>query len=126
MLFITPTLLALTADLDTNKSKKVLEEFKTITKVPQTRFYTAIKLNDGKTSGEEAGGYAKATNAKNINFMIISKDALMQYTKHLVNKVISPEENQDADAWAFFFRAYGLADVYENKTAGIYLHKATT
>lgn len=126
MLFITPTLLALTADLDTNKSKKVLEEFKTITKVPQTRFYTGIKLNDGKTSGEEAGGYAKATGAKNINFMIISKDALMQYTKHLVNKVISPEENQDADAWAFFFRAYGLADVHENKTAGIYLHKATT
>ncbi|MBR5089228.1 MAG: hypothetical protein IK093_07365 [Ruminiclostridium sp.] len=126
MLFITPTLLALTADLDTNKSKKVLEEFKSITKVPQTRFYTGIKLNDGRTSGEEAGGYAKATGAKNINFMIISKDALMQYTKHLVNKVITPEENQDADAWAFFFRAYGLADVYENKTAGIYLHKATT
>ena len=126
MLFITPTLLALTADLDTNKSKKVLEEFKAITKVPQTRFYTGIKLNDGRTSGEEAGGYAKATGAKNINFMIISKDALMQYTKHLVNKVITPEENQEADAWAFFFRAYGLADVYENKTAGIYLHKATT
>lgn len=126
MLFITPSLLAPIADLDTNKSKKVLEEFKTITKVPQTRFYTGIKLNDGKTSGEEAGGYAKAEGAKNINFMIISKDALMQYTKHLVNKVISPEENQEADAWAFFFRAYGLADVYENKTAGIYLHKART
>jgi len=39
-----------------------------------------------------------------------------------VNKVISPEENQTDDSWLFFYRAYGLADVYENKAAGIYLH----
>ena len=39
-----------------------------------------------------------------------------------MNKVVSPEENQKSDGWMFFFRAYGLTDVYENKTAGIYLH----
>ena len=49
-LFITPTLLGLVEDLDTNKSKEVLSRFATITKVPQTRFYSAIKLNDGTTS----------------------------------------------------------------------------
>ena len=54
--------------------------------------------------------------------MVIHKDALMQYPKHTVNKVVSPEENQTDDGWMFFYRAYGLADVYENKTAGIYLH----
>ncbi|MGP1564522.1 MAG: hypothetical protein ACTTHU_03695 [Treponema sp.] len=46
----------------------------------------------------------------------------MQFTKHNVNKAIPPEDNPDADAWIFNFREYGLADVYENKTAGIYLH----
>ena len=47
---------------------------------------------------------------------------LLQYPKHTVNKIVSPEENQTSDGWMFFYRAYGLADVYENKVSGIYLH----
>ena len=52
----------------------------------------------------------------------IEKGALLQYPKHKVNKVVTPEENQTSDGWKFFYREYGLADVYENKVAGIYLH----
>ena len=122
-LFITPTLYNLVMAIDTTKSKEVLAGFTSIVKVPQSRFYTAIDLYDGTTSGEEAGGYVKSATGKNINFMIIHKPALLQYPKHVVNKVITPELNQEADAWKFFFRAYGLADVYENKVSGIYLHK---
>lgn len=123
-LFITPTLYNLAQVVDTTKSREVLSGFASIVKVPQSRFYTAIDLYDGTTSGEEAGGYIKnATSGKDINFMIIHKPALLQYSKHVVNKVITPELNQEADAWKFFFRAYGLADVYESKVAGIYLHK---
>ena len=57
-LFITPTLLQGINDMDTTKSKKVLEGFEQVIKVPQRRFYTAIKQLSGKT-GEEAGGYTK-------------------------------------------------------------------
>lgn len=121
-LLITPTLYNLAHAVDTTKSKEILSGFSKIVKVPQSRFYTSVKLNDGTTSGEEAGGFAKAANAKDINFMIIHKPALLQYTKHMVNKVITPEENQTSDGYIFHFRAYGLADVYENKVAGIYLH----
>ena len=128
-LFITPTLYGLVQDLDTSKSKEVLNRFADITLVPQSRFYTAIDLYDGKTdnsgssgANEKPGGYVKATAGKDINFMIIHKPALIQYTKHTVSKVITPEENQTADAYKFPYRAYGLADVYENKVAGIYLH----
>lgn len=121
-LFITPTLHGLIQDLDTTKSKEVLKRFESVVDVPQTRFYTAIDLLDGKTDGETVGGYKKAEAGKDINFMVIHKPAILQYTKHTVNKVISPQENQNADAWKFPYRAYGLADVYENKTAGIYLH----
>ena len=124
ILYITPTLYGLVQDLDTSKSREVLDRFSKVVLVPQTRFYTAIDLADGTTSGEEAGGYVKAEGAKNINFMIIQKDAVLQYPKHIVNKVISPELNQESDKWLFFFREYGLADVYDNKVAGIYLHKA--
>lgn len=64
-LFITPTLLQGINDMDTTKSKKVLEGFERVIKVPQRRFYTAIKQLSGKT-GEEAGGYTKAAGAANI------------------------------------------------------------
>lgn len=122
-LFITPTLLGLVEDMDTTKSKEVLARFASITKVPQTRFYSAIELLDGKTVGEEKGGYKKADGGVELNFEIIHKPATLQFTKHAVPKVISPELNQDADAWKYGYRNYGLCDTYENKVAGIYVHK---
>ena len=125
-LFITPTLLGLVRDLDTTKSKEVLAGFAGVVKVPQSRFYTAIDQNDGTTSGEEAGGYAKASGAKNINFMVIHKPALIQFEKHVAPKIVTPEQNQSADAWKFGYRNVSIADVYENKVKGIYLHKSTT
>ena len=129
-LFITPTLKGLVDDLDTTKSKEVLSRFSQIILVPQTRFYTAIDMLDGKTTGEEKGGYKRHakgsesgdTNGADINFMVIHKDAVIQYNKHIAPKVITPEQNQTADGWKFGYRKYGLADVYENKVAGIYLH----
>lgn len=126
ILFITPTLHNAIIALDTYKSKAMLEGFSAVVKVPQTRFYTAIDLLDGTTEGEEIGGYKKATAGKNINFMIIEKSAVLQFTKHVVNKVIAPEDNQTADAWKFFYRAYGLTDVYENRVKGIYCSHSTT
>jgi len=120
-LFITPTLDGLVADLDTTKSKEVMARFATKTLVPQSRFYTAIEQKSGK-DGEKAGGYAKAADAADINFMIIHKPALIQFPKHVAPKVITPELNQDADAYKYGYRQVGIADVYENKLAGIYLH----
>ena len=121
-LFITPTLLVTAQNVDTTKSREILNAFASITKVPVTRFYTAIDLKDGKTAGETTGGFAKASDGADINFMVCEKSAILQFTKHNVSKAIPPEDNPDADAWIFNFREYGLADVYENKTAGIYLH----
>lgn len=171
-LFITPTLYNLAQNVDTYKSKAVFDGFAGVSKVPQSRFYTAIDMLDGVSKGETAGGYRKGTDhyvvtasepadwsvnyanyytksgsgytavtgdsapswaaetyyaktasaGKDINFMIIEKSAVIQYPKHTVNKVISPEENQFSDSWMFFFRAYGLAAIYENRAAGIYLH----
>lgn len=125
-LFITPTLFGLVRDMQTNHSRAVLDQFAGVIKVPQTRFYTAINQLDGTTSTEEAGGYAKASGAKNINFMIVHKPAVIQFEKHVVPKIVTPEQNQSADAWKFGYRNVAIADVYDNKVKGIYLHKATT
>nr|DAD99996.1 MAG TPA: Major capsid protein [Siphoviridae sp. ctiMP24] len=125
-LHITPTLYNLIYSVDTTKSKEVLNSFSRIVKVPQTRFYTAIDQYDGTTENETTGGFVKDTTGKNINFMVIHKPAVIQYSKHVVSKVVAPEENQTSDGWMFFYRSYGLADVYDNKVKGIYLHKAAT
>lgn len=121
-LYITPTLLGLVQDLDTTKSREVLQNFAGVRKVPQTRFYTAIDQKDGTSEGETAGGYAKGSSGKDINFMIIHKPALIQFEKHVAPKIVTPEQNQTADAYKFGYRNVGIADVYENKVAGIYLH----
>lgn len=126
ILYITPTLLTLAKNVDTTKSKAILDRFEKIITVPQTRFYTAIDMKDGTSSNETAGGYAGATGGYKINFMIINRDSVIQFGKHTVNKVVSPEENQTDDGYMFFYRAYSIAETYENKVNGIYLNRDTT
>ena len=91
--------------------------------IPQSRFYDKIDLHDGKTSGQTAGGYVKNTAGKNINFILMDKNAAFTVTKHALTKVVTPEQNQMTDGWMFQFRFYYEAFVQENKKAGIYVHK---
>lgn len=116
-LFITPTLYGMIQDLDTTKSRAILERFASITQVPQSRFFTAVDL-----AANGAGGFSKHSGAADINFMIIHKDAVIQFDKHTAPKIITPEQNQDADAYKFGYRNVSIADAYKNKLAGIYLH----
>lgn len=125
-LFITPTLKGSVDDLDTTKSREVLARFSRVILVPQTRFYTAIDLKDGKSGGEEAGGYAKAASGgAELNFMVIHKAAVIQFQKHVAPKIVPPELNQDADGYKYGYRNVGIADVYKNKVAGIYASHKT-
>lgn len=120
-LFITPTLYGMIQDLDSNKSKAAVEGFAGIIQVPQSRFYTAILQRTG-AGDQAAGGYTKAEGAKDINFMIVHKPAVIQFQKHVAPKVITPDANQSSDGWKFGYRNVGIADAYENKVAGIYAH----
>lgn len=128
-LFITPTLGNMIKQMDTTKSREMLDTFAGVVRVPQSRFYTAIELYDGVdhsgTSGqvdESAGYYVKAADAKDINFMIVHKPAVLKFNKHTASNIITPEANQRSDGYIQKYRKYGLVDVYENKRAGIYLH----
>lgn len=125
ILYATPTLMNGVMALDTTKSREILNSFTIKKKVPQSRFYTAIDLLDGKTSGEEAGHYRKSATGKDINFMIIHKPAIIKYDKHTASDIIPASANPDADADISKYRKYGIVDVFKNKVAGIYLsHKA--
>ncbi len=97
-----------------------------VIRVPQSRFYTAITMRDGKTSGQEAGGYVGTSGAYPINFMIVHPSAVCQVLKHVKPRIFAPDVNQKADAWKFDYRVYHDTFVYENKVKGIYLHTAAT
>lgn len=123
-LYATPTLVNGLLGLDTYKSKEIINSFSAVKKVPQSRFYTAIDLLDGKSESEKIGGYKKSADGCDINFMIIHKPAVIKFDKHIANDIIPPENNPNSDSWILKYRKYGLVDVYANKAAGIYLsHK---
>ncbi|MDY6866621.1 MAG: hypothetical protein SVT56_01765 [Chloroflexota bacterium] len=86
--------------------------------VPQSRFYTAITLDAGATAS--AGGYS--SNGKDINFMIVHKDAVCQPIKLNQVKYFSPDVNQTSDGHLWQYRLYHDAFVYDNHVNGIYLH----
>lgn len=116
-LFITAVGYADIMNKSVTDSKVFFDSFASVTIVPQGRFYEAVTLAEGG-----AGGYARTTGANNINFLIIHKPAVIQVVKHQDAKIITPQANQDADAWKFGYRVYGLNDAYDNKVNGIYLH----
>ena len=125
ILYATPTLMNGVMALDTTKSREILNSFTVKKKVPQSRFYTAIDLLDSKSPSEEAGHYKKATEGKDINFMIVHKPAVIKFDKHTVSDIIPASANPSADADIAKYRKYGIVDVFKNKVAGIYLsHKA--
>lgn len=111
-LFINPAVLGLIEDEDSYASRAALEGWAGVIKVPAGRFFKTVTLTAG-------GGFS---GADALNFLIVDKQAAIQYQKHEVSKIITPEQNQVADAWKYGFRSAGIAEVYDNKTAGLYVH----
>lgn len=103
-----------------NSNFMTFDEMKLVT-VPKTRFYTAIKLLDGTSAGETAGGYQKASVGVDINFMIVNPEAAEAIVKHNPLRYFAPEVNQSDDAHKWQYRLYHDLFVYDNKVKGIYL-----
>lgn len=83
--------------------------------VPQNRLVTEIQVNDGKTSGQEKGGWAKDSSAKDINYILCPKDAPQAVTKQDIIRIFSPEQNQKANAWSIDYRRFHDLWVPESK-----------
>lgn len=98
-----------------------------IIRVPQARFNTKITLYDGFSQDEEAGGFVvPGSTSYKINFLIVHPSAVIKVAKHVLPRIFSPQQYQQADAWKFDYRIYHDVFVKENKVSGIYLHRATT
>lgn len=97
-----------------------------VVKVQQSRFYTAIDLYDGVTTGETDGGYDKASGGLDINFMIVHQEAAIPWMKLEKFKYFNPDVNQGGDDHLWQSRLHHDLIVLDNKVEGIYLHKSTS
>ena len=77
-----------------------------IIEVPSDRLRTLYKKQDGKTTGQEAGGFVADTNAKDINWIITPKKAPIAVSKTDLTRIFNPMENQQANAWKIDYRKY--------------------
>lgn len=118
VLFITPTLLKLAQSLDLIQNKQILNNFSSVVEVPQARFYSKIDLKN-----DNAGGYAKATDGVDLNFIIAHKPAVIKFDKHITSNMIDYTANQTHDGYIYKYRRVGIVDIYDNKEKGLYVSK---
>ena len=116
VLYISNTNLGLIEDLDSYKSKAVLAKFGTVIPMADEEFV------DGCTTTNN--GFALSGNA--LNFLVVSKKSVIQHLTHVAPKIVTPEQNQDADAYKYGYRIVGICDVYKNKADGIYACKGAS
>ena len=88
--------------------------------VPSLRMKTAYVFNDGKTTGQEAGGFKADTGAKSINWIIISRRAPIAISKTDKVRIFAPDVNQKADAWKLDYRKFHDLWIPTNKLAGVW------
>lgn len=88
---------------------------------PANRMYTAITLYDGKTSGQEAGGYVKGASALDINFVVLPRITPIAVTKQDKMRIFDPNVNQKLNAWQMDYRRFHDIWVLDNKINSIYL-----
>lgn len=92
-----------------------------IVSTPSNRMYTAITIYDGKTAGQEQGGYAKGSTAKDINFFICPRTTPIAVTKQDIMRIFDPTINQKLNAWQMDYRRFHDIWVLDNKLDSIYL-----
>lgn len=74
--------------------------------VPAARMKSSYTFYDGVTSGQEDGGFAPASGAKDVKIIVLPKKAVSLVRKHEKVRIFSPDRNTTADAWKLDYRLY--------------------
>lgn len=85
---------------------KSLDGLYPLRRVPSDRMKTKYTFNDGKTTGQEKGGYSAAEDAQDINWIITPQNAPIAISKTDKMRIFDPETNQKARAWGWDYRKY--------------------
>ena len=93
-----------------------------IVSTQQSLLQTAFKFNDGKTGGQEKGGFVADPLAKAINWLIIAENAPIAVSKTDVVRVFDPMTNQRANAWDMDYRKYHDIWIPKSKEKSIFVN----
>lgn len=105
---------------DVTLKVKSLDGMHPLIPVGSDRLKTAYLFKDGKTSGQESGGFAPAESSKSINWLITPRVAPMAVSKTDKTRIFDPETNQKARAWAMDYRKFHDLWVTDQKIAGCF------
>ena len=90
--------------------------------VPNSRMKTACEVHDGTSSGEEAGGFFPAQNAKNIGLLLVPRRAASLIKKTEQVRCFDPAHNLKADAWKLDYRLYYDVVLKDSLKGGIFAY----
>lgn len=93
-----------------------------LVEMTSNKMVTKLKFNDGKTSGQEKGGFEKDTKALDINFLLVAKEAPIAVSKTDNMRIFDPNTNQKARAWAMDYRKFHDIWVPDNKLTGLFVN----
>ena len=97
---------------------------------PSNRMYTKITIYDGKTEGttgetptpdQTVGGYAKASDAKDVNFIIMPVNVPIAVQKQDKMRIFDPNVNQTLNAWRIDYRRFHDLWVLDNKVTSLFV-----
>lgn len=89
-----------------------------IVQVPSSRFYTDVKTT--------SNGYAPTSDSKVINYMVVSKKAIVPIVKLNKSKIWNPETQDDFDGYKVNFRLYHDVIIPNNKVIGSFVSVSST
>ncbi len=87
---------------------------------PTDRMVSAITIKDGKTTGQEKGGWSKATSALDINFMVLPVNGPIAVSKLDKFRIFDPNTYQKSSAWHADYRRFHDLWVPDNKLKIMY------
>lgn len=90
--------------------------------VPSARMKTAYTFYDGKTTGQEVGGFVAADDAQDINWIICMRNVPMAISKTDVTRIFDPMTNQKANAWKIDYRKYHDLWILDNAFDGLWVN----
>ena len=90
--------------------------------VPDSRMKTAYEFFDGTTSGQEAGGFTPADNAKSVGLLLLPRRAASLIKKTEQVRCFDPAHNLKADAWKLDYRLYYDVVIKDSLKSGVYAY----
>lgn len=91
---------------DVTMKVKALDGQHPIIRAGSGRMKTVYKFRDGKTSGQEKGGFEPDATAKDINWIICPRTLPVAVSRTDKMRIFDPETYQEKRAWAMDYRKY--------------------